>query len=147
MAVPNTLIPHVRAPFVTSTGRLTETAYQFLYFLSQRVGASTTTILSEIVEALYTNADSRTGLLYDLRFRAKELTASYTTSKNEILICTAALTITLNTKARIGERVYIKRTNGKVLIMGTIDGKTDLTIIQNNAAVTLLFTETGWWIL
>ena len=64
MAIPDILIPHVRVPFVTDKGRLTETAYQFLYFLSQRVGGSTTTIISEIVEALYTNTDSRTGLLY-----------------------------------------------------------------------------------
>jgi len=147
MATPDIIIPHARSAFVNDSGRLTQPAYQFLYFLAQRVGGSTTTIISEIVEALYTNTDSRTGALYDLRFRTTELSADYTTSRNEILICTAAITITLNTKAKIGERVYIKRTDGKVLIVGTIDGKTDLTIIQDNASVTLLFTQTGWWIL
>jgi len=147
VAIPEILIPHVRAPFVTDKGRLTEPAYQFLYFLSQRVGTSTTTIFSEIVEALYTNTDSRTGILYDLRFRSKEIAADYTTKENEILICTAAIIITLNTKAKIGERVYIKRTNGKVTITGTIDNKTNLVLTANYDSVTLLFTESGWWIL
>lgn len=147
MAIPDIVIPHVRVPFVTDKGRLTETAYQFLYFLSRRVGGSTTTIISEIVEALYTNTDSRTGLLYDRRFITGEVSADMATRRNEILICTAAVTITLNPTAKVGERVYIKRTNGKVTIIGTIDGKTDLTINQDNAAVTLLFTTSGWWII
>ena len=147
MAIPDILIPHVRVPFVTDKGRLTQAAYQFLYFLSQRVGGSTTTVISEIVESLYTNTDSRTGLLYDLRFTTGEVDVDVATRRNEILICTAAVTITLNPNAKVGERVYIKRTNGTVTIVGTIDGKTDLTINQDNASVTLLFTASGWWII
>lgn len=140
-------MPHARVPFVTGEGRLTEPAYQFLYFLSQRVGSSTSTVFSEIVEALYTNPDSRVGILYDLRFITKEISADYTTKENEILICTAALTITLNLNPKIGERIYIKRTDGKVIISGTIDGKTNLILVTDNASVTVSYTESGWWIL
>lgn len=92
-------------------------------------------------------SDSRLGFLYDNRFVTREISADHTTTGHEEIICTAAVTITLNTTARVGERVYIKRTNGKVTIVGTIDNKTNLIIHQNNAVVTLVFTESGWWIL
>lgn len=89
----------------------------------------------------------RSVYLDHLTFPAKEISADYTTYKNEILICTDAITITLNTKPKYGERLYIKRTNGQVTIVGTIDGKTNLIINGDNASVTLVYTANGWWIL
>jgi hypothetical protein len=80
-------------------------------------------------------------------FKAKEISANYTTFRNEILICTSNITVTLNPRPEMSERVYIKRTNGKVTISGTIDGKTDLILTADNASVTLIFTQSGWWII
>jgi hypothetical protein len=84
---------------------------------------------------------------YQKFFKAKEINANYTTKENEILICTSNITVTLNTTAKIGERVYIKRTNGQVTVVGTIDNKSNLVMVAENSSVTLLHTTSGWWIL
>lgn len=106
------------------------------------------TELQKQVEELETETDlGQSNYVDQLLFKAKEIAATYSTKENEIIICTAAVTITLNTKAKIGERVYIKRTNGKVTIVGTIDNKTNLILVSDNSSVTLLYTASGWWIL
>jgi hypothetical protein len=100
------------------------------------------------IAALDVELSSGRSSYFDLyTFPAKEISANYTTFRNEILICTSNITVTLNPYPKMGERVYIKRTNGKVTISGTIDSKTDLILTADNAAVTLIFTQSGWWII
>lgn len=104
--------------------------------------------LSKRVASLEVEVDlGRTDYAYQKFFKAREVSAAYTTKYNEILICTAVVTITLNPYAKISEQVYIKRTNGKVTIVGTIDNKSNLILNSDNASVTLLKTQSGWWIL
>lgn len=77
--------------------------------------------------------------------KVKIISADYTVIENEILICSAAVTITLSPK-RYGVKVYIKRTTFQVDIIGTIDGVANLTLGVNYASVTLIYTTT-WSII
>lgn len=84
--------------------------------------------------------------LYEITSDPPTVTAvDYTAKISEIIICTAAVTITLDPVSS-GVKLYIKRTNGAVNIVGTIDGQTNLTLGIDNASVTLVYTTT-WWIL
>jgi len=87
-------------------------------------------------------------LLYLLskNFKIDEYATDHTVTKNEVVICTAAITITLVANF-IGQRCYIKRTNGKVAISGAIDNKTNVILSTENSSVTLVYTPSGWWII
>ena len=151
-----------------NTGLLTRPFFRWLVQLYERVGGPEDFIASvdirelsllgltdskiteqeKEIAALDVEVSSGRSTYFDLyTFPAKEISADYTTFRNEILICTASITVTLNPYPKMGERVYIKRTNGKVTIVGIIDNKTDLILTADNAAVTLIFTQSGWWII
>lgn len=149
------------------TGVLTPFLFKWLIALWERTGGPSdfvdeeeadeydTNIIDTHVIALTNRIKSlememdigRSDYAYQKFFKSRELSINYTTKYDEILICMAAITVTLNPYAKINERVYIKRTNGKVTIVGTIDNKTNLIINHDNASVTLVKTQTGWWIL
>jgi len=69
--------------------------------------------------------------------------ANFTTTGNQILICTntAAITITLNANPDDGEQVHIKRQNaGGVKVVGAIDGATTKTIGVRYSSPHLIYT-------
>ena len=87
-------------------------------------------------------------LLYLLskNFKVNEYAADHTVTKNEIVICTTSLTVTLDGNF-IGQRCYIKRTNGQVIILGIIDSNTNVILDTENSSVTLVYMASGWWII
>ncbi len=80
----------------------------------------------------------------------------YTTSGRQIIICTAALSVTLNSEPKDMEEAKIKISNGDVTILGNgrlVDNETDITVIFNNvqglAVIDLIYTidTDSWWVL
>ena len=66
---------------------------------------------------------------------ARAASASTTTAGDEIIICTDAITVTLNAEPDDQEMVTVKITNGDVTIDAngkTLDGQTDITFIATN---------------
>lgn len=72
--------------------------------------------------------------------------ADYTTTGNEIIICTNTndITITLNVSPEDTEQVHIVRQNvGGVTISGTINGQSSLVIGQRYSSPHLVYTNDG----
>lgn len=73
---------------------------------------------------------------------AKPISSAYTTAGDQILVCTAALTVTLNNLPADNELVTIKRTNGEVIIDAgakTIDGVSTYTMLVDYEGVDVLY--------
>jgi len=90
--------------------------------------------------------DPQISYLLSKDFKVDEYASNHTVTTNEVVICTAEITVTL-TGNFIGQRCYIKRTNGVVTILGTIDNATNVILNTENSAVTLVYTASGWWII
>ena len=78
-------------------------------------------------------------------FEVLTVTASFTTTGNQIIICnnTSAITITLNATPGDGERVYIKRANtGTVSVASSdnIDGSASIAIISRYDCPLVVYT-------
>ena len=77
------------------------------------------------------------------------VSVDYTTTGDQVLICTNAVTITvtLNPSPADGEQVHIKRQNtGTVIISGMIDGATSITPISRYDSPHLIYTvDAGEW--
>ena len=75
--------------------------------------------------------------------------ADFTTTGDQIIICTntAAITITLNATPDESEQVHIVRQNtGAVTVSGAINGDTSLTIGQRYSSPHLIYTvDAGEW--
>jgi len=71
---------------------------------------------------------------------------SLTSGSGQVVICknTASINITLNTTPALGERVYIKRKDAEVVVIGQIDGVTNKTINVQNYAMHLIYDGTEW---
>lgn len=81
-------------------------------------------------------------------------TAYTTTGLEDLVVATAAVTVTLNALPDDGEKVEIKRvtTAGNVIIDGngnTIDGAATFTLLSNYGSYDLIYsvTEGGWLII
>lgn len=87
-----------------------------------------------------------TGYAFNRGSEDKEIlsiSADYTTTGNEIIICTntSAITITLNPNPDDGEEVHIKRQNtGAVAVVGDIDGETSITPVLRYDSPHLVYT-------
>lgn len=77
------------------------------------------------------------------------ITASFTTTGDQIIICanTSDITVTLNATPGDGEKLHIKRQNtGAVTVAGDIDGDTSLIIGNRYSSPHLVFTvSAGEW--
>ena len=102
--------------------------------------------IKDIENLLMPGLDPQLSHLLSKDFKVAEYSANHTVTMNEVVICTAAITVTL-TANFIGQRVYIKRTSGRVTIAGSVDGEMTTILRTNNAAVTLVYTGSGWWIV
>jgi len=81
-------------------------------------------------------------------FKIIEITADYTTSSNEIIICNniSAITITLNPTPKNGETLHIKRRDSLITVNGPIDGDTTKNITLKYDAPKLVYTaDAGEW--
>ncbi|MFV2055412.1 MAG: hypothetical protein ACC707_03050 [Thiohalomonadales bacterium] len=114
--------------FITKEGRLTDIAFIFLDSLWQRSGGYQdildSIVLGGVSQVIITGSD-------------------YTTIGNQRVICTTAVTITLNASPNNGEVVDVKRTNGLVTIEGNgllIDNDTQLILTEDFVGVQLYFS-------
>lgn len=72
----------------------------------------------------------------------ESIASAYTTAGDQTLICTAALTVTLNNIPADNEQVTIKRTNGEVIIDAgskTIDGDATYTMLVDYEGVDIVY--------
>lgn len=82
----------------------------------------------------------------------QSISTNLTTSGNQTLVCTAALTVTLNDKPQDGETVRVKSTNGDVTISGNgknIDGESTYTIVVNYECINCVYSvlDDEWFIV
>ncbi len=79
-------------------------------------------------------------------FDVEVITSSFTTYRNQIIICdnSTSINVTLDTQAIEGDRVHVKRNNAEVVVIGTIDGQTDMTINVQYYSALLVFNGTNW---
>lgn len=72
--------------------------------------------------------------------------SSTTIYPNQILICnnTASIDVTLSSESATGDRLYIKRKDATVNVIGQIDGVTNKTINVVNYAMHLVFDGIEW---
>ena len=76
------------------------------------------------------------------------ITANYTTTGSQIVICSnsSAITVTLNATPDDGESVHIKRQNALVTVSGAVDGDSSKDIIFKYDSPHLVYTiAAGEW--
>jgi hypothetical protein len=110
-----------------------------------KIGENTQKI-KDIELLMVPGLDPQLSYLLSKDFNINEYAVDHVVTTNEVVICTAAITVTLIANF-IGQRCYIKRTNGVVTIAGTIDNKTNVILRTENSSVTLVYTLSGWWII
>lgn len=79
---------------------------------------------------------------------AVDITANYTTTGSQVITClnTSPITITLNSSPVDKEELDVKRKESQVIISGTIDGSSSLTLASQYDAVRLRYSSTaGEW--
>lgn len=89
------------------------------------------------------NAVEALQLIDDMQMSIVEVTANYTTTGNEIIICnnTTPITVTLNASPENGEKVRIKRRDSAVTVSGSIDGNASTTIAYVYDAPLVIYTD------
>lgn len=80
--------------------------------------------------------------------RYYSVSASHTTTGNEVIEATAELTVTLNSTPALLESVSVKRNGtGIVTIAGTIDGDTNFQLLYDDESVDLVYNGASWLII
>lgn len=79
-------------------------------------------------------------------FDIEIITADFTTSRNQIIICnnTSKINVTLDTNAIEEDQVHIKRTDGAIDVIGNIDGKSLKRINIKYYSMHLVFNGSSW---
>ncbi len=79
-------------------------------------------------------------------FDVIETTSSITLEEFKTLICrnTSSINVTLKTTPVLGDEVNIKRTNAPVVVIGVVDGLTNVTINRVNYSMKLVYNGTDW---
>ena len=84
-------------------------------------------------------------LLRKTRVITTTITSSYTTRYDEVLICQAELTVTLNTVPVLGEFVTVKRDGaGIITVSGAIDGDTEYVMLADHESKTFRYNGIEW---
>ena len=124
---------------------------EILFQLWNRTGGSSDSIAS--TEEGLTSAGSRVSrnaarlhALEKVDFDIEIITADFTTSRNQIIICqnTDSIDVTLDPNAIEEDNIHIKRTNAVVNVIGSIDGKTLKKINVKYYSLHLVFDGSGW---
>ncbi len=122
-----------------------------LFQLWQRVGADTDII--EDSQQNITSASSRVSRnaarINSIELKEFEIistTTGITTEEFQVIICknTTSINITLDPNAVEHDEVHIKRRDGEVVVVGSIDGFTNKTINVLNYSMHLIFDGTDW---
>ena len=125
-----------QAKFVNEDGVLTDLAFIFLGDLWLRTGGHKD-IIGDIVIG---------GAV-----QVVVVGLNYTTTGNQRVICTQALTVNLNANPQNGEIVDVKRTNGEVVVFGSgrnVDNDDRVTLTIDFAGVQLYFSASiNTWII
>ena len=89
---------------------------------------------------------ARIHALEKVDFDIEIITADFTTSRNQIIICqnTTSIDVTLDPNAIEEDNIHIKRTNAVVNVIGSIDGKTQKKINVKYYSMHLVFDGSGW---
>lgn len=74
------------------------------------------------------------------------ITADFTTSRNQIILCnnTSPINVTLDPDAIEEDVVNIKRNDAQVTVFGTIDGQVDMVLNVPKYSTKLVFNGTDW---
>ena len=128
-----------------------ERQQKILFQLWNRTGGSSDAI-SDTEEGLTSTGSrvarnaARLHALEKVDFDIEIITADFTTSRNQIIICqnTGLIDVTLDPNAIAEDEVHIKRTDAAVNIIGNINGKTSLFLNVKNYSAHLVFDGTGW---
>lgn len=134
-----TVVPPRRGEFITETGIPTIRFMEYLETITDATNTATgdiTLINSEIAPS------SRTIYV---------VSSNHITTGAELVVCQAALTVTLNPSPADKELVTVKRDgfNGSLLIVGTIDNGTNHNLFYNGDSVDLFYVdaESSWFII
>lgn len=128
-----------------------EQQQQILFQLWTRTGGSTDTIdtsekeLTSIGSRVARNS-VRINAVEKTSFDVESITADFTTSRNQIIICnnTSSITVTLDANALEEDQIHIKRTNASVTVSGAIDGKSSIILNIRYYSAHLVFNGTEW---
>lgn len=123
---------------------------RFLHDLFIRSGGGDDLI--EEAEKLLVGVDSRvsknTAIIDYLSNREKIVvtTAGLTAYRFDTIICnnTSSINITLDPNAKKGDVINVKRQNAEVIVLGDIDGDTDMVINVQYYSAKLVFNGTDW---
>lgn len=79
-------------------------------------------------------------------FEIVNTTVALTTERNQIIICknVGSINVTLDTNAIKDDEVHIKRRGDEVIVLGTIDGLTDITLSVPLQSSHLVFDGIDW---
>lgn len=134
---------HARVQFVNEDGRLTPFAFRFLSSAWERLGGPTNEVANVEIQELYPwqTITSGSGII-------RTASSDITTTGDEVIICTEAITVTLNPSPDDLESVTVKRatTAGFVTVSGDIDGDTSYVMMANYESKTFIYSvENGEW--
>lgn len=128
-----------------------EQQQRIIWQLWLRTGGSTDLI--EAAEESLTSTGSRVArnaakinALEKSGFDIEIITADFTTSRNQVIICnnTSAITVTLDPNAIEEDQVHIKRANNVVNVTGIIDGFSSKRINVKYFSMHLVFNGVEW---
>jgi len=122
-----------------------------LFQLWQRTGGNEDTVedSQQNITASSSRVSRNAARINSLELKAFDLievSADFTTSRNQILDCVnvSPIEVTLDPQAVDGDEVHVKRRGDEVLILGSIDGSPDLIINVPLYSVHLIFNGTTW---
>ena len=123
----------------------------FLFRLWRRSGGGED-LLDDAEQALTSTASrvsrnaAKINALEKTDFTIEIITEDFTTERNQIIICknTSSINVTLDTQALEEDTVHVKRTNAVVRVIGTVDGKTNITLNVKFFSAHLVFNGTDW---
>jgi len=133
-------LQHIMIPIVdTATGRATTVFYRYLQNLKRSAGGASDDSDQNVLNPTITE----TALARTIKRSVTAINSAYTTAGDQILICTSAITVTLNNIPADNEQVTIKRTNGEVIIDAgakTIDGASTYTMLVDYEGVDIVYS-------
>jgi hypothetical protein len=150
------IVPRRKEDFFDERG---DPTHRFVRWIESVTGQTNTSAIEvENNEQVLTSTGSRVsrnaaridGLEF-IRFRVVEVTADYTASPFEIVICNnvVPITITLEPNAVIEDQIHVKRKQSaaQVTVSGTIDGDTGRIINVQNWSDFYVFGATEWAVI
>jgi hypothetical protein len=146
-------IPPQNVRIVGEDGRVATAWYRYFYSEWDVTGGDFNGMESTQNRDLF-DSTSHTASLYDFVINFQSTSTALTTSGNQFIVVTGAVTITLNQYPIDGEAVKIKRatTAGAVIVDGNgknIDGATTYKILQNYEGIAVVYSalDNAWFII